>query len=203
MRPKCNPLQGQAGVWFWQQRKQWKGKKSSFSMLHPCCCASMQWDPKGGMWFNVLTSSFHPCSFHFQSCLSLWGLWGQQDGCGSATARRFSGIRELSHWAVNVRKQEWSVLASGLQASCNSLPVRPDKQCMAEPYSIMCEMWTFTMGLLSSAWAALFPPLFPSAWLVGSEAESHCSKELGESVVLVATGLVLWKVKRKYLLSFL
>lgn len=199
MRAKCNPLQGQADMWFWQQRKQWKGKRSSFSMLRPRCHASMEWDPKDGMRLSVLTSSFHPCSFHCQSCLSPQGLWGQQDGRGSATARRFSGIRELRHWAVNMRKQEWAVVASGLQASCNPFPVRPDKLCMAEPYSMMCETWTFMMGSLSSAWTALFPP----AWLVGvGQHHTALWSWVGVLFWWVGTGLVLWKVKRKYLLNF-
>lgn len=40
MRPKCNPLQGQGEMCFWQQRKQWKKKRFASSPSCPHCHTS-------------------------------------------------------------------------------------------------------------------------------------------------------------------
>lgn len=61
-------------------------------------------------------------------------------------------------WIWGNRSKQWWFLDRELHV----IPHLPGQGLPAEPYSTVPEMWTCTMGSLSSAWAALFPPPFDS-----------------------------------------
>lgn len=121
MRPKCKLLQGWSKMWCGQQRKHWKGKRSSFKQR----LRSEGWEKI----LCVLTSPFGP--YKWQGTAE----WPWHCDC-SASLR----WGEVQGWAAALGKQEQTVLVPELHASFISLPAGQGMLCFA-CRAMQCGAW--------------------------------------------------------------